>query len=59
MIIGTTIFFGRIEGIILVAVAIAGFWMKLRAEERLMTTHFPTEYRTYKAQTKALIPFVF
>jgi len=59
MIIGTTIFFGRIEGIILVAVAIAGFWMKLRAEERLMTTHFPTEYPTYKAQTKALIPFVF
>jgi len=59
MIIGTVIFIGRIEGIILVAVAIAGFWIKLRAEERLMTTHFPTEYPAYKAQTKALIPFVF
>jgi protein-S-isoprenylcysteine O-methyltransferase Ste14 len=59
MIIGTMIFIGRIGGIIFVAVAIAGFWIKLRAEERLMTTHFPTEYSAYKAQTKALIPFVF
>ena len=59
MIIGTMIFSGRIEGIILVAVAITGFWIKLRAEERLMTTHFPTEYSAYKARTKALIPFVF
>jgi protein-S-isoprenylcysteine O-methyltransferase Ste14 len=59
MIIGTMIFSRRIEGIILVAVAIAGFWIKLRAEERLMAAHFPTEYSAYKAQTKALIPFVF
>jgi protein-S-isoprenylcysteine O-methyltransferase Ste14 len=59
MIIGTMIFIARIEGMILVAVAVAGFWIKLRAEERLMTTHFPTEYPAYKAQTKALIPFVF
>ncbi len=59
MITGTMIFIGRIEGIIVVAVAIAGLWIKLRAEERLMTTHFPTEYQVYKAQTKALIPFVF
>jgi protein-S-isoprenylcysteine O-methyltransferase Ste14 len=59
MIIGTMIFIGRIEGIILIAVAIAGFWIKLRAEERLMTTHFPTEYPVYKSQTKALVPFVF
>jgi protein-S-isoprenylcysteine O-methyltransferase Ste14 len=58
MIIGTIIFTGRVEGIILVALAIGGFWMKLRAEERLMTTHFPAEYPAYKAQTKALIPFV-
>lgn len=58
MIIGTMIFIGRSEGIILVAVAIAGLWIKLRAEERLMTTHFPTEYPAYKALTKALIPFV-
>lgn len=59
MIIGTVIFIGRIEGVILVAVVTAGFWIKLRAEERLMATHFPTEYAAYKAKTKALIPFVF
>jgi protein-S-isoprenylcysteine O-methyltransferase Ste14 len=58
MIIATMIFIGRIEGVILVAVATAGFWIKLRAEERLMTTHFPTEYPAYKTRTKALIPFV-
>jgi protein-S-isoprenylcysteine O-methyltransferase Ste14 len=59
MIIGTMIFIGRIEGIIVIAFLTAGFWIKLRAEERLMTTHFPREYPEYKAQTKALIPFVF
>jgi protein-S-isoprenylcysteine O-methyltransferase Ste14 len=59
MIVGTMIFIGRMKGIIVCAVAISGLWIKLRAEERLMTTHFPTEYPAYKAQTKALIPFVF
>lgn len=59
MFTGTIVFIGRIEGVIVVALAIAGFWIKLRAEERLMTSHFPTEYPAYKAQTKTLIPFVF
>lgn len=58
MIAGTMIFIGRIEGIIVVAVAAGGLWIKLRAEERLMTAHFPVEYPAYKASTKALIPFV-
>ena len=57
MILGTC-FIGRIAGIILVSVAIAGFSIKLPVE-RHMTTQFPTEYSAYKEQTKALIPFVF
>jgi protein-S-isoprenylcysteine O-methyltransferase Ste14 len=59
MFIGTMIVVGRVEGIIVVVGMIPAFWMKLRAEERLMTRHFPTEYPAYKKQTKALIPFVF
>jgi protein-S-isoprenylcysteine O-methyltransferase Ste14 len=59
MFVGTITDLGRIEGVIFIAVATAGLWIKLRAEERLMTAHFPTEYPAYKAHTKALIPFVF
>lgn len=36
----------------------AGFWIKLKQEEQLLTRHFPTEYPAYQARVKALIPFV-
>jgi protein-S-isoprenylcysteine O-methyltransferase Ste14 len=37
----------------------AGFWVKLRQEERLLLRNFPDEYPAYKARVKALIPFIF
>lgn len=36
----------------------AGFWIKLRQEETLLTRHFPEEYPTYMKRVKALIPFI-
>ncbi len=36
----------------------AGFWIKLRQEERLMERHFPDDYPAYKARVRALIPGV-
>ena len=36
----------------------AGFWIKLRQEEVLLTRHYPAEYPAYMARVKALIPWV-
>jgi protein-S-isoprenylcysteine O-methyltransferase Ste14 len=42
-------------GLVLVA---AGFWIKLKQEEKLMLRHFPDEYPAYRKEVKALVPFV-
>lgn len=38
---------------------LAGFLIKLKQEEKLMTRHFPAEYPAYQARTKMLTPFLF
>jgi protein-S-isoprenylcysteine O-methyltransferase Ste14 len=38
---------------------VAGFWIKLNQEERLLQRGFPDEYPAYKARVKALIPYMF
>jgi protein-S-isoprenylcysteine O-methyltransferase Ste14 len=40
-------------------VLLVGFWFKLRAEEQLLTQHFPDAYPAYRRRVRALIPFVF
>jgi len=58
MCLGSAIEIGRLRGLLgLLAVGI-GFWIKLKQEERLMMRHFPDEYRVYRRQVKALVPFV-
>jgi protein-S-isoprenylcysteine O-methyltransferase Ste14 len=44
----------------LIALAVLGayFIYSATVEERLMTTSFPSDYASYKAHTKMLIPFV-
>lgn len=59
MLLGTVILFGRSMGLILWGVSVAGFRVKARQEERLLTKHFPTAYPRYRARVRAaLIPFV-
>ena len=58
MLAGLIIYLGNLGGLLLFALCFAGFWVKLRLEEKLLTTHFSDAYLQYKRRTKALIPFI-
>ncbi|MBV8184502.1 MAG: isoprenylcysteine carboxylmethyltransferase family protein, partial [Hyphomicrobiales bacterium] len=46
-------------GIILVVAMIAPLLARIRAEERLLRSHFGSEYEAYSSRTAKLIPGVF
>ena len=46
------------RGVVAVAIASAALWRKLRLEERWLTEVFGDQYRRYRAEVRALIPFV-
>jgi len=58
MAIGTALAYGRLLGILLLAVCAAGLWLKASREEKLLAMHFPGDYERYKAKTKAFIPYI-
>lgn len=55
---GTAVAVGEWRGVLAVLCALAGFMIKIRAEEALMSDAFP-EYAAYRARTAALIPLVY
>jgi protein-S-isoprenylcysteine O-methyltransferase Ste14 len=57
--LGTAIASGLLIAFVGVFCFFAGFWIKLRQEERLLLAHFPEEYPAYKARVRALVPFLF
>ena len=57
--LGLAIWFGNLTGVAIFAIIFAGFWLRSRLEEKLLTRHFPVDYPAYKRRTKALVPFVF
>jgi protein-S-isoprenylcysteine O-methyltransferase Ste14 len=59
MSLGGVIFYGVAGGIAWFVIFFVLLWFKSRAEERLMTRHFPAEYPAYRGRVKALVPFVF
>lgn len=59
MTLGTAIAIGEIRCLIGLIVAFVSFRIKSRIEERFMTEQFGEKYDAYKAQVKALIPFVY
>jgi protein-S-isoprenylcysteine O-methyltransferase Ste14 len=59
MVLGSAVISGRCSAFIVLAVLFIGFWFKSLEEERLLTDHFPVEYKKYKQRVKAFIPFVF
>ncbi len=59
MILATALSVGTLSAGIGFVIIVLGLWFKLRAEEELLTVHFPKEYLAYKDRTKALIPYVF
>jgi protein-S-isoprenylcysteine O-methyltransferase Ste14 len=56
---GTACAVGQLRGIVAFALTFLGFWYKSRIEERMMVETFRDAYRSYQAQVKRLIPFVF
>jgi len=58
MALGTAVLQARISSFVFCAVLLIGFWFKLRAEEELLTRHFPEEYPRYRQRVRGLIPFV-
>ena len=59
MVVGSVIVWGTRVGLVLLPILIAGFVIKARREERLLTKHFPEAYPHYRARVRAmLIPFV-
>jgi len=56
--LGTAAERGEMRGVFAVAFIFAGFWMKLRTEERFMADVFGSKYAEYKRDTGALIPRV-
>jgi protein-S-isoprenylcysteine O-methyltransferase Ste14 len=57
--LGTAIASGSLVAFAGLASFVAGFWIKLNQEERLLVRAFPDQYPAYKARAKALIPYVF
>jgi protein-S-isoprenylcysteine O-methyltransferase Ste14 len=55
---GTAIARGEWRGVLAVLIVFASFWRKLRIEERWMVETFGAAYLRYRAEVRALIPFV-
>jgi protein-S-isoprenylcysteine O-methyltransferase Ste14 len=55
---GQAVFEGQWVRLIAVGIIFAGFWRKLRIEERWMRRQFGDAYETYSQRVSALIPFI-
>jgi protein-S-isoprenylcysteine O-methyltransferase Ste14 len=58
MSLGSSISIDTLRGFVGVVIIGLSFWYKLGQEEQLMLTHFPTQYESYKARVKAIVPFI-
>ena len=56
--LGTVLLVGELRALIGIALAIAAFLGRVRAEDALMEEAFGAEYRDYRRHTPALVPFL-
>jgi protein-S-isoprenylcysteine O-methyltransferase Ste14 len=57
-ILGSAIARDEWRAVVAVVIAFVSFWRKLRLEERWLTEVFGEDYRRYRQEVRALIPFV-
>lgn len=57
-VLGTAVAIGRIGCLVAFALAVIGWRMKWRTEERFMSEQFGTQYEIYRKEVKGLIPWV-
>jgi len=55
---GTAIFIGKISGMLLLAMMLLLFLVKIQSEEKILMANFPGEYPEYRKRVKRLIPWV-
>lgn len=55
---GTALAFDQVRSLLAFVSVTMGFWLKLRTEESFMIQQFGDQYRRYRREVKALIPFV-
>ncbi|MGH8173075.1 MAG: methyltransferase family protein [Rhodanobacteraceae bacterium] len=55
---GSAVARGEWRGVVAVAIVFAGFWRKLRLEERWMVETFGDAYVRYQSEVAALIPYL-
>jgi len=58
MALGTAMLQAWTTQFVFCGILLLGLWFKLRAEEQLLTRHFPEAYPRYRERVRALIPFV-
>jgi protein-S-isoprenylcysteine O-methyltransferase Ste14 len=58
MLLGSALASGSLGPIAGLAFGFFGIWVKLQQEEALMMRHFPSAHSEYKANCKALLPFI-
>jgi protein-S-isoprenylcysteine O-methyltransferase Ste14 len=56
--VGVALVQGRAAALLALPLFVAGFARKIVLEERFMIAQFGDEYRNYRRETRALIPFV-
>lgn len=56
--IGSAVALGEVRGLVAVLLVAVAFLLKIRLEERWMIETFGDAYRRYRAEVRALIPFV-
>jgi protein-S-isoprenylcysteine O-methyltransferase Ste14 len=55
---GAAVAIGELPAFIALLIGIASIWVKVKAEEEILLEKFGEEYRQYKREVKALIPFI-
>jgi protein-S-isoprenylcysteine O-methyltransferase Ste14 len=57
--IGLPVYAPSLYGILIMAVTVPIFLIRIRIEERLLTEEFGDAYRAYQQETRKLIPFIY
>ena len=55
---GTAVFIGKLFGLLLLAMMLGLFLIKMQTEEKIMEENFPEEYPAYRKRVKRLIPWL-
>jgi protein-S-isoprenylcysteine O-methyltransferase Ste14 len=56
--VGTAIVIGKLWAFLPILIAMSGFLIKIRVEEKVLLEEFGEEYSQYRKEVRALIPYI-